>query len=156
MPAIIVLLIIIAVAVWLIASRRRDWYVVEWRICEEKSLCQDVFGAPQSYDLSTEMLRRNRLKLTNVGSGGATLTHESGAQAVIVRRVFRDLAAAQMLFQRYKILRSTRDDYQKIYIWRVVAKSRYRATTRTRLGFPLMHEALITEPEHLWYEPQHE
>ena len=107
-------------------ARARDWYVVEERSWSDEAITNVVYGTayPAIDKLKMEV---HGLTLTQRSSTSATLTHQSGATCFINQTVFEDVNAARLYFRKQVGLRHYATTFGKLYLWRIVAKSRRRA-----------------------------
>jgi hypothetical protein len=154
------LLLVIAIAsFWLRRPPPRDWYLVEWRDCSVEQLCTNAFSAPENFGFGSSLLQAHNLSVVKSVPTGALLRHANGGEIGITQYVFEDLDAARLQFENLKRLlpaarQVTSRPYQKLYLWRVVARSRNRALTIPPDQYNLKQgEVLLRYPEGLWLSP---
>jgi hypothetical protein len=144
-----ILLVAILLILWFRFRPKRDWYVVEWRRCDNKQLASLAFSAPPvSFTKST--LRAHKLTIEGIHE----LRHESGGRIQIDQTVFESLDAALLNLEASKKLfpHMRPFAFQKLYLWRVVASSRQNAITLPPSEYWLKNgTVLITYPEHFFF-----
>lgn len=154
-----VLLVLLIASLWLLRRPERDWYIVEWRACSEDSLCSTAFAAPAGFGFSKSTLSAHKLVINLSRENGAVLRHESGGEISIDQTAFENLDAARLHFESLKRLFPFRNDFpfQKLYLWRVVARSRRNALTVPPSQYSSKDgQVLLQYPEQLWFKPRSE
>lgn len=151
------LLIVLIVSLWLLLRPMREWYIVEWRACSEDSLCSTVFQAPAA-GFDKLGLRAHNFVVHSSTANVAVLRHETGAEVIIEQKVFENLEAAKLHFESLKNLLPVGADlpqFRKLYLWRVLARSRHRAITLPPKDYSSKEgQVLLQHPEHFWFKPR--
>ena len=145
------LLLVLIVVVWQSSRRKKDWYVVEWRACSDRLLASHVLSEPPMA-LDKSMLSAHGLSLNLSSLDGAIVRREAGGECAISQVVFEDHDAALMYIEQLKgIIPDTPRQFQKLYLWRIVARSRRAALTLPPEQYSAKDgEVLIRHPEKLW------
>jgi len=147
------LLLVIAVLVWVLLKRKRDWYVVEWRFCSDGKLASSLLSAPRH---AVDKLTIEVYELTPIMQrvSGVRYGNKSGGELQIEQMVFEDLDAARLHFRYLKSLLGTNREmrYQKLYLYRVVAPSRAKALSISpKTGRHKLNELFLVEyPRHFY------
>lgn len=145
-------LLIIATSLWFLLRPKRDWYVIEWRTRSDE---RHTLRPPPYSGFSKFELVAHKFRIESLSKSFASLLHQEGTRITIKQAVFEDLLAAQHHFERTKALFPYSDTYQKLYLLRVVARSRRRAhVLPPRKYIDFSTEVLDEYPLHLWFEPQ--
>jgi hypothetical protein len=143
------LLVAILLILWFRFRPKKDWYVVEWRRCDNKQLASLAFSAPPvSFTKST--LRAHKLTIAGIHE----LKHESGGRIQIDQTVFESLDAALLDLEASKKLfpHTQPFTFQKLYLWRIVASSRQKARTLPPSEYWFKDgKVLVTHPEHFYF-----
>ncbi len=147
------LLLALIVAVWLSGQRARDWYVVEWRTCSDGTLAPDVFSSPpRAFDKPT--MRAYKVAVETTWRDAITLRQQGGGKCTITQIAFEELDAALLDVERFKRLLPFNAEYpfQKLYLWRVVARSRRNALVLPPRTYLAKDAHLLLEyPQHSWF-----
>lgn len=148
------LLAIIILLVWRYVRKKKEWYVVEWRRCSDKNICDVAFSSPVfGYDKVS--LDAHNLHIERASHDGANLRHAAGGEIRISQEAFGDIDAAHMYFDQIKHLFEASDSdvpYQKLYLWRIVARSREKALTVPPEKYASKDGRVLLEcPERFWY-----
>ena len=151
------LLIAIGITQWVLLRPHRDWYLVEWRFCTEESLCSTAFPAPPTSGFDKATCAAHKLAVTarlNHRNGAlAFLKSERGGEIRIHQFVFTDLDAARMMFD--DLNKPFGRDFQKVYLFRVVARSRKEAVTLPPEKYSAKDgQQLLAHPTYLWLDPR--
>jgi hypothetical protein len=134
-------------------TQARDWYLVEWRCCSDQSICSVAFPVPADFGFDKLALQAHQLRLTTTNERSANLLHANGGVIHIDQYPFQDLQAAQLHFEQMKRLLTVRDPwpFQKLYLWRVVVRSRRSAFTIPPAKYSTKDGAILVQyPEHFW------
>lgn len=153
------LLIALIGSLWVLLRPAKDWYVVEWRACTDDSLCSTAFPAPATFGFSKSSLIAHKLSIHITTGNSSVLRQEAGGQISIAQTAFENLDAARLHFESLKRLLPFRDDFpfQKLYLWRIVARSRAKALTLPPEQYSSKDGQVLSQhPEHLWFKPQSE
>ena len=147
------LLLVLIVVVWLSGWRPRDWYVLEWRTCSDTTLTSDVFSTPpRSFDKPA--MRTYRVSVETTWRDAITLRHQNGGKFTITQIAFEELDAALLDLERFKRHLPFNAEYpfQKLYLWRVVARSRRGALVLPPSSYLARDAHLLLEyPQHSWF-----
>jgi hypothetical protein len=106
-----------------------------------------------------QLLLESALSIHIKRANGSVLQHESGGQISISQTAFENLEVARLHFEGLKRLLPFRDDFpfQKLYLWRVVARSRTKALTLPPEQYSSKDGQVLSQhPEHLWFKPHSE
>ena len=106
---------------------KKDWFAVESRTCFTKELC----GAVVDEDFGFGIVLPNKYDLT-ISYGAehsAVLKAKDGETILIGQTIFESLDAAQVYFEKLSRLCPYSNGYDKLNLWRIVARSRYGAVT---------------------------
>lgn len=144
----------ILAAIWTL-RRKRDWYVVEWRMCNAASLNGIAFDdEPEALDkvgLKTYGLSVDKAKRSN----SVLLNHRNGGQIFISQDVFEDLGAAQLLFDWVVSRFPNHTSFCSVaYLRRLRATSPGKAMLLPPdVGIDRNPRTLRRSPAEHWYEP---
>ena len=149
------LLALIALLLWFFLRPEKDWYVVEWRFCTDEALCHIAFPVTASgFDKGS--LAAHNLWITYRGrdQGRVKVKEANGGEIRIHQYVFASLDAARIHFDRLRDGSPFGEDFQKLYLYRIVARSRRKAITLP----PEMYDAksgeiLLQHPQFMWTNP---
>jgi hypothetical protein len=149
--------LLIALLLWLLLRPQRDWYVVEWRFCSDEKLCSTAFPAPATAGFDKGTCVAHGLGLSahyrKSDQAYAFLKHVNGGEIRIHQYVFENLDAARMRFDELR--GPFGDDFQKLYLWRIVARSRRKAVTLPPEKYSDKGgETLLQYPKYLWTNPR--
>jgi len=149
------LLLILLIELGFLLRPRRDWYVAEWRTCSDEKLCSMAFSAPPGFGFDEDHLSAYKLTLGRKGPRGVTISHKDGGEIGITQTAFDDLGAALQYFEKMKELFPVVDGFHKVYVWRIVARSRRKAIVLPPATYISGEgEVLQAYPLHLWFKPQ--
>mgnify|MGYP001608021589 FL=1 len=85
----------------------------------------------------------------------AWLKQANGGEIRIHQYVFANLDAARMIFDELRDGGPFGEDFQKLYLWRIVARSRRQAFTLPPEKYSdKSGETLLQYPKHLWTNPR--
>ena len=150
-----ILLALIALLLWLLLRPKRDWYVVEWRFCSDETLCSTAFSAPATPGFYKDLCAANNLIVASRSNDFARLRHVNGGEIRIHQTVYSNLNAAHMHFDKLRALGPFGEDSQKLYLWRIVARSRRKAITLPPEKYSDKDgQTLLEFPDHLWINPR--
>ena len=107
---------------------KRDWFVVEERYCFTKQLCDAAFS--EDFGFGIVLPNRYELTIEYTDNNSARLTDKEGQTVLIRQTVFQHFEAAQVYFEKLVKLCSSGDPYEKLYMWRIVARSRNHFASR--------------------------
>lgn len=145
----LVLIVVVALAGW----RPKDRYVLEWRTCSDATLAPDVFSTPpRSFD--KRAMKTSRVSVETTWRDAITLRHQNGGRFTITQIAFEDLDAALLGIERFKrhLSFNTEYPYQKLYVWRVVARTRRAALVLPPSSYLAKDAHLLLEyPQHSWF-----
>ncbi len=149
-----ILLAAILVSLWVIRPKR-DYYVVEWRMCNAAPLNGIAFDdEPEA--LGKDRLKAHGLSVDKAGrTNGVLLNHRDGGQIFLSQDVFEELDAAQMLFD-WVVSRFPRHSsfYSVAYLRRIRASSpKQGMMLPPDVGAGKNPRTLRRWPEERWYEP---
>lgn len=131
---------------------KMDWFIVESRYCFAERLCQAAFD--EDFGFGIVLPNKYGLTIRYTTGNSATLRDKDGETILIGQTVFESFEAAQVHFQNLSRLYASGDDYQKVYLWRLVAKSRYGAVTMPPEKYSVKDGVLLrTFPEVGWHKP---
>lgn len=131
---------------------KNDWFVVETRRCFTKDLC----GAVLAEDFGFGIVMSNTYDLLiSYGTGdSAVLKARDGETIQIDQTIFESVEAAQMYFEKLSKLCSYSDSYEKLNLWRIVARSRFDAVTLPPEKYSRKSGVLLkTYPENGCHKP---
>lgn len=125
---ILILLLSQIVLLWLLLRPNRDWYLVERQI---------FFGegarAASSEEYTASELSKSGWTIEHTvtiqATDSVTLSRQDGTRIIIEQTVFNDLAAAHQCFEYLRELYADVEDCHRLYLRRVVARSRMGAIT---------------------------
>jgi len=149
------LLLALLISLWILLRSKRDWYVVELRTCFDEKLCTDTFSSPPNYGFDKLYLSAYHLVIDRKSLNGASLLHKDGGRVNITQTVFTELTAASLHFENMKKLFPYMEGFHKVYLWRIVSRSRRKAIVLPPDKYIACEgEALQEFPPHLWFSPQ--
>ena len=149
------LILVLMVVLWFLLRPKRDWYVVELRTCFDEKLCSTAFSSPPNFGFDKNLLSAYQLAIGSKGPKGASIWHKDGGQINISQTVFDELAAALQYFEKMKRLFPHMEGFHKAYVWRIVARSRRKATVLPPDKYIAREGEVLEEyPPHLWFKPQ--
>src|SRR5712692_5535568 len=155
------LLLAIALLIVLMISRRQDWYVVELRSCDNAKLCEFAFGPdPYRHGLGPK-LKVAGFEAEPVTSNFVQLNYKDGGSITINQVVFGHIDAAKTYMhviddaaKQESQSNAVRFRYQKVYLWRIVARTRYGAVTVPPSLYSDKDGVILsTLPVDSWYGP---
>jgi len=137
-------------AFWIISSLmkpKRDWYLVETRMCTDENLAIEVFlgqfCAKFAYDKSMSQSKTVGKHFQNdfVHKENGEFRHKNGAMVYVWQMVFRDAPAAIAYYDRVKDELPSFFGCQKAYIWRV--ESRFKSRVDVFLSLSPFYDATL-------------
>lgn len=139
----------------LLQRPERDWYVVEWRACSDSILCSEAFPAPASFGFDKLKLSAHGLRIEEKTRNFVRLRKDKNRALITLNQtVFEELGAAQLYFDSIKELIPFGENYQKLYVWRIVSRSRRAAHTMPPKTYGKKQgEVLVSFPATLWFDP---
>jgi hypothetical protein len=136
---------------------KRDWYVVETRVCYRNSLSQMILLSRGAFD--EKDLSARKLKVYRESPRWLSLRSEDGITVgSIIQDVFEDLSAAQEYSRRPPMQRFiTQTEYSdRIWVLRVVARTRRGALispgAHSKAGYPVSELASV--PAGTWHKSE--
>ena len=128
-----------------------------WSTCFDEKLCSVAFPSPV-YGFDELSLSTHSLIIRDKGPNGAALFDKDGVRKInITQIVFDELAAALLYFERMKELFPCMEGFHKAYVWRIVARSRKKATVLPPGQYDLREGEVLQEfPQHLWFKRDNE
>lgn len=138
------LLLALLFSLWVLLHPRRDWYVVEWRTCDDKSLDSVAFSSPD-FGFGSLALSTYGLSIVMRTDCGLNLLHKGGGMIGIDQVVFADLDAAILHFEQRKPLHGPSGGSSKVFLWRNVARSRKKAFILPPNRYPARDFHLLME-----------
>lgn len=148
------LLLIFIVLLWRIAKPKRDWYLVETRICTDDKLGVEVFfghfcgSVARNISMSKDKVMGHCYKNDFKRTGDSEFVHKNGGTVYINQMVFKDSPAAILYYDSIKDNLPYFYASQKTLIWRVV--SRYKSRVDVFNAFSPLYDIYLGrmfEPE---------
>lgn len=124
----ITILIIVLCTLFVLLRPKRDWYIVENRLCSDQKLSQVAFGVGGCGGFDDTSARAHGMTIKKLSAGAVALNHADGGEIVIGQTAFENIQAAILFFETEKLKIKTAP-YRKIYLIRVVARSRSNILT---------------------------
>jgi len=114
------ILVILTVAIFKHIFRKRDWYTVEWRRSDDLKMDTDMYSSHWDSVLEKySVFDRSKDKVIYKNDDKETI--------IIQQWVFDDYHAAQKYFNYLKDVIGGSNRIEKIYIWRIVDRTRTKA-----------------------------
>ena len=141
-----ILLLVFVILLWSIVKPKREWFVVETRICTDDKLgiqvfCGNFCDKVATTNTMSKSSSATLFKKEFTYKGNGEFIHQNGHTVYVNEMAFRDSAAAILYFDRVKVNLPTFYASQKSYLWRI--ETRHKSFASVLLPLSPLYESVL-------------
>lgn len=152
------ILLAILASLWiLLRPPKKDWYIVEHRVCDDKVFARpDVPVATTINDYQKFYLDGFDMKIIETLPSSVRIWHKNGGTMYLDQNVFCDFNVAMLYFEDIKNTwadskKGDKSAYHLFILRRVVARSRSKAVVLPPNKYDFDAINLVVFPEYYWF-----